>query len=80
MAYVVNRPPNLYDALKAEGFELPDECGDVQLTMPVDGIFQLHYTVNVMPEDLAKIGRALARMGGEEGRNRIEDAKRAISR
>ena len=56
-------PPMLYDALKAEGFQLPDECGDLKLTMPVDGIMQMHYTVNLRPEDVAKIGRALAKVG-----------------
>jgi hypothetical protein len=55
----------LYHALLAEGFELPKECGDMQLLMPVDGVFQLHYTVNVLGSDLAKLGRALARIGGE---------------
>lgn len=55
----------LYHALLAEGFELPKECGDMQLTLPVDGIFQLHYTVSVTGEDLVKLGRALARIGAE---------------
>lgn len=54
---------DFYNALKAEGFELPDECGDVHMIVPVDGLIQLHYTVNVRHEDLVKIGKALARMG-----------------
>jgi hypothetical protein len=55
-----HNPPMLYNALKKEGFPLPDECNDVQLSMPVDGIFQLHYIVNLTPEELQRIGRALA--------------------
>lgn len=54
---------HLYDALKAEGFLLPDECADVKLIMPVDGVYQLEYRVNLFGERLAQVGRALARMG-----------------
>lgn len=63
MAVAVNSPTSLYDALKAEDFLLPDECGDVHLVMPVDGVYQLHYTVNLTDTDLVKVGRALARIG-----------------
>ncbi len=52
----------LYQALKNEGFELPEECGDVELLMPVDGVFRLYYTVLVTDENLGKLGRALARL------------------
>jgi len=60
---ISSSPPHLYDALKAEGFMLPDECGDVTMTMPVDGMFQLHYIVNLTADDIARIGRALVRLG-----------------
>jgi hypothetical protein len=63
MAFVVNQPPTLYDALKAEGFELPKNCVDVELEMPVDGNFVLKYRVFLDPEDLVKVGQALKRMG-----------------
>lgn len=63
MSFIVNSPPTLYNALLAEGFELPKECSDVQLLMPVDGVYQLHYTVMLHGEDLAKLGRALAKLG-----------------
>ena len=53
----------LYEALKAEGMTLPDDCGDVELLMPVDGIFVLTYRVNVMGDNLIKLGRALASVG-----------------
>lgn len=56
----------LYDTLKAEGFALPDECAEVYMTMPVDGMYQLHYTVNLRDEDLVKLGRALVKMGEAE--------------
>jgi hypothetical protein len=58
-------PPLLYDALKKEGYNLPDECGDAELHMPVDGVFQLRFVVNVTRENLAKLGRALIRVSGE---------------
>jgi hypothetical protein len=53
----------LYHALVDEGFVLPDDCADVHLTMPIGGLFQLHYTVNVSGDNLIKLGRALARIG-----------------
>lgn len=65
MALIATYPPRLYDALKAEGFHLPDECGDVQMTMPVDGLFQLHYTINLTADDLERIGKAFVRLVAE---------------
>lgn len=53
---------HLYEALKAEGYRMPDEVSDVYLTMPIDGLYQLHYTINLQDEDLAKLGRALQKM------------------
>jgi len=53
----------LYEALKAEGFTLPDECADVRMVMPIDGVFQLHYIINLRDDDLVKWGRALQRLG-----------------
>jgi hypothetical protein len=61
----------LYDALKAEGFLLPEECVDVQLLTPICDVMQLRYVVNVTGADLEKIGRALTRLAraqrGEKG-------------
>lgn len=54
----------LYEALKAEGYTLPDKCGDVTLVMSVDEIYKLHFVVYVDAETLAKIGRALVRVAG----------------
>jgi hypothetical protein len=62
MAYLV-ASYGLYLALKDEGFTLPEECVDVKLVMPVDGVFQLEYTVNVYGERLEQLGRALQRLG-----------------
>jgi hypothetical protein len=56
-------PPNLYQALKDEGFNLPPECGDILLEIPVDGLIRLHFVQNLTGEDLAKFGRALATLG-----------------
>ncbi len=55
----------LYQALKAEGYELPPECGDVEMRLPVDGAIQLAYIVNLTGENLEKFGRALIRMAAE---------------
>ena len=66
----------LYQALKDEGFVLPDECGDVTLTMPVDGILQLHYHINLTDVTLAQVGRALARIA--EGRVSPSDNDRLM--
>lgn len=52
----------LGNALRDEGFDLPKECADVRLMIPVDGIFQLQYEVNVYGESLAQLGRALVRI------------------
>lgn len=56
-------PPSLYQALKAEGFVLPDECGDVTLDLPVDGIVQLVVRINITERNVEQIGRALVRLG-----------------
>lgn len=62
-------PPTLYDALKAEGFELPPECGDITLDMPVDGVAILHMRRQLTHEDLVKVGRALASVGAAGGKD-----------
>lgn len=51
--------------LHKEGM-VPEECANIELLTPADGALQLRYTVNVRPEDLPKIARALTRLG-EEG-------------
>jgi hypothetical protein len=64
MAQIVSTLP-LCKALKAEGFELPKNCGDIQLEMPVDGVFVLVYRVMLDREDCIKVGQALTRIGKE---------------
>lgn len=54
--------PTLAEAMEAEGLPLPNECADVQLLTPVDGGFQLRYVINLTPEQMVKIGKALIRM------------------
>jgi len=63
MAQPVSKHLDLYHALLNEGFKLPDECAGVHLVMPVDGVYQLEYKVNLHGERLAQVGRALAKMG-----------------
>ena len=54
---------DLYRALLAEGFELPKNCSDVEMELPVSGAIMLRYKVFLDGEDLQKVGRALERMG-----------------
>ena len=63
MSVIKENGTDLYKALKSEGFILPDNCGDVELVMPVDGLMQVRYTVIVYGEQLAQLGRALAKLG-----------------
>lgn len=53
----------LVDALLAEGFDIPKECSHIDMGIPIDGVMQIHYTVNLMPEQMARLGRALVRVG-----------------
>jgi hypothetical protein len=57
MPKVGERDP-LTTALINEGL-IPPECVSVKLVSQADSVVQLHYTVNVLPEDMAKLGRAL---------------------
>lgn len=52
-------------ALQREGL-LPPECASVELHMPVDGLVQLQYVVNVRPEDAPKLARAIASLAPAE--------------
>ncbi|MES2360082.1 MAG: hypothetical protein V4529_17205 [Gemmatimonadota bacterium] len=56
----------LYNALKVEGYTLPDECADVELRIPVDGVMQLALIVNLTEVTLAQVGRAFIRMAEGE--------------
>jgi len=51
-------------ALAREGL-IPPECAEVSLLMPVDGVVQLKYTVNVTSADLPKLARALLALDGK---------------
>lgn len=57
-------PINTFDltqALSDEGL-VPRECVSVEFVSTVDSIPQMRYVVNLLPEDLAKIERALRRL------------------
>jgi hypothetical protein len=66
MARKFYSPPRLYDALKAEGFELPEDCADVELALPVDGMIQLKLVLNLTGKRLQQFGRALVVLGRDE--------------
>ena len=55
----------LYEALLAEGYALPEHCADIRIDMGVDTAVTLTFTQYVTDEDLAKLGRAMARMAGQ---------------
>jgi hypothetical protein len=52
----------LAEALKAEGFPLPDAVKQARLLMPAHGVFVIQYDVLVSGETLAQLGRALTRL------------------
>ena len=56
----------LHRALQAEGFDLPANCGDVELEMPVDGVMILRYRIILDDMQLEKLARALSRIAKRE--------------
>lgn len=60
--------------LEKEGFEIPKNCVDLQLDMPSNEAFIIHYRVLIEPQDLIKFGRALARVAEATGKTyRLEN-------
>ena len=57
---------NLYAALKQVGFPIPEECGDIALVLPVDGIMMLRYSTFVTGENLVKLAEALKLIGEKD--------------
>ena len=55
----------LLEALKAEGHELPADCAEVKIVMDVNASMMIRYTCHMDRELVAKVGRALARMGSD---------------
>ena len=45
---------------------VPDECADIEILLPADGLFQIRYTINVKPEDIPKILQAFAALATRE--------------
>jgi hypothetical protein len=60
--FIAYHPPELYEALKAEGWTMPEGCGDVEILLPVDGVVQMKLNVLMTAEVLMQIGGALARI------------------
>jgi hypothetical protein len=52
----------LLEALKAEGFSMPEECREARLVMGVDCALVIEFDVYVTNENLVKLGRALQRL------------------
>ena len=55
----------LAEALKAEGFPLPEDCSEVRLVMGVNQAMLLQFDVYVRAENLVRLGRALIRIEEE---------------
>jgi hypothetical protein len=53
----------LLEALKVEGFPIPDHCREARLVMGVNEAFLIQFDVFLTNENLAKLGRALQRIG-----------------
>jgi hypothetical protein len=64
MVYVIKSTPTLYDALKAQGIEMPQETVDVRLDFPLDGPARLTFVTNLYGERMAAFGRALGTLSG----------------
>lgn len=56
------RGVSLFEALEREEFALPKHCANVRLSVGGGQVFVLAYEVLVEGEDLAKLGRAIARV------------------
>src|SRR4029450_451179 len=54
----------LYEAVKAEGFPLPENCGEVLVVMGVNAVMLLQYDVFITDENLARLGLGFLRMAG----------------
>jgi hypothetical protein len=52
----------LVDALKAEGFPVPENCVTARVDMSFDAPISLEYRVLLTAEQVAQLGRALARL------------------
>lgn len=57
-----NDTVSLLDMLKAEGFDLPEDCRDVRLIMQHDAPMLLQLDVLLKPDTAGKVGRALAKL------------------
>ena len=57
---------NLADALKAEGFAIPENCAEARLIMGPNDPFVIEYRVFVDGANLDRLGRALQRLAQEE--------------
>jgi hypothetical protein len=63
----------LYKALQAEGFELPPNCGDIELLIPVSGVIRLVYSEIVRGDRLALVGRAMQRLAAESKNKKADE-------
>lgn len=59
-------------ALIAEGL-VPEECGDIEISMPVDGAVVLKYVVFVRNVDMLKLSRAFKRVAKDNAQEADTD-------
>lgn len=57
----------LVKALKAEGFELPEECLDVQFERQEGGAFLVIFRCFMTPQRMKAFGQAIAKIADDRG-------------
>jgi hypothetical protein len=58
---------SLYEALKAEGFEMPPQTRNVRIAMDVDGAYMIVFECFLTDKMLVTVGNALKRVGESAG-------------
>jgi hypothetical protein len=51
------------EALKAEGFPLPDNCREARVVMGAGSALMIQYDVFLADDDLVRLGKALQKVG-----------------
>jgi hypothetical protein len=75
-----NEPPYLFNALKAVGYDMPKECVNAELRMPVDAPFQITFICNITTDDMERIGRALQQCAADDMLRKYGMRSRVVSR
>lgn len=71
MANTIRSGRRLVDALKAEGFPLPDYVREARLIMTAQHAIVVQYDLFIGSDDLARLGRALVRLADDDDAPRL---------